>query len=840
MDGSPGSCQEATPAYAVGYTYDADGNAGTVTRHFGQTSSNGVAAGVTQNWYDGADRLVEVQQPKDSHDVYGFAWMTRYIYDLSHHQTLALDGASFYAYGNLYKTQECLAGTNVAIPEAAAGSAPAGPLVSGACTFQDVRGNSFDGLDRSLAKYEIAVGTAPENTSAYDGNGQYGLLSQKTTATGQSDALAYDAAGRLSSETFSDGTPNRSYVYDGDGRATSLTSTTTGTQTRSYNADGTLASSTTPSALPGSGTITYAYYPDGLRKDLSLTIPSLSVSKPNLMAYNYRADGLRSSLVSSAGSGGTFAWSYTNAGRELTQSDPFTDTSVPNYKPGSITLAPRTFTYDAYGRIATEQLPASSVPSGQTNYDAEGELLYFTPLQPGQEPYSYSTRGELGGPFSTIGYYANGTTCQTLPSGNQTTPSNTGSCTYDARSGALASTVYDIQATENGNPITEHMGHVYGYDTAGRETSDQSTYGTTVATSQRSYDADNHVTQQTVPVNYVSINPTFSEDSPPTNQYAQTNAYVWAADGQPAQRINTLVDNGTFTTTLTYGWDGNTLLYQYDGSSLSYYIEKLGTTDTTGKLTVFDRDYSDTAVQSHNTTGFSARNDDPSQRSCETKLCQKYNPNGGSPSYQSYMPPLTAVRTDGYSDGLNVFQGVRAYDPNSAQWTAPDAYAGDVRDPMSQKPYMWNRNNPLEYEDPSGYLPIMLAPEMIKALESALKVVAYIATMEMRPTEGDFLQRIGSGAGNTIRDHLTESDLSAAAKEIQTGEKTAVEGRRFDHVEEVKQAVTGLENRIQRLDTYMKDNPNMTPSAKAVAKDMRDALQKVVNHAKKEITSRPQ
>ncbi len=284
-------------------------------------------------------------------------------------------------------------------------------------------------------------------------------------------------------------------------------------------------------------------------------------------------------------------------------------------------------------------------------------------------------------------------------------PANTGSCTYDARSGALGSTVYDIQASENGNPITEHMGHVYGYDTAGRESSDQSTYGTTVATSQRSYDAENHVIQQTLPVNYVSINPTFSEDSPPTNQYAQTNAYVWAADGQLAQRINTLVDNGTFTTTLTYGWDGNALLYQYDGSSLSYYIEKLGTTDTTGKLTVFDRDYSDTAVQSHNTTGLSARNDDPSQRSCETKLCQKYNPNGGSPGYQSYMPALTAVRTDGYSDGLNVFQGVRAYDPNSAQWTAPDAYAGDVHDPMSQKPYMWNRNNPLSYQDPSGYCP---------------------------------------------------------------------------------------------------------------------------------------
>ncbi len=37
------------------------------------------------------------------------------------------------------------------------------------------------------------------------------------------------------------------------------------------------------------------------------------------------------------------------------------------------------------------------------------------------------------------------------------------------------------------------------------------------------------------------------------------------------------------------------------------------------------------------------------------------------------------------------------------QWTSPDAYAGDVHDPMSQHPYMWNDNNPVQYSDPSGY-----------------------------------------------------------------------------------------------------------------------------------------
>ncbi len=66
---------------------------------------------------------------------------------------------------------------------------------------------------------------------------------------------------------------------------------------------------------------------------------------------------------------------------------------------------------------------------------------------------------------------------------------------------------------------------------------------------------------------------------------------------------------------------------------------------------------------------------------------------------------LDATREDGYFDGTLTIQGVRAYDPNMNQWTTPDAYAGEVHDPMSQHPYMWNNNNPVQYSDPSGYCP---------------------------------------------------------------------------------------------------------------------------------------
>jgi len=49
-----------------------------------------------------------------------------------------------------------------------------------------------------------------------------------------------------------------------------------------------------------------------------------------------------------------------------------------------------------------------------------------------------------------------------------------------------------------------------------------------------------------------------------------------------------------------------------------------------------------------------------------------------------------------------IFQGPRVYDPSVEQWLQPDSYPGTLGDPMSQRAYMWNRNNPVAYGDPSG------------------------------------------------------------------------------------------------------------------------------------------
>jgi len=106
---------------------------------------------------------------------------------------------------------------------------------------------------------------------------------------------------------------------------------------------------------------------------------------------------------------------------------------------------------------------------------------------------------------------------------------------------------------------------------------------------------------------------------------------------------------------------------------------------------------------------------------------------------------------DGYKFGDLVIQGVRTYDPAIGTWTAPDAYAGDVHDPLSQKPYVWNRDNPIAYSDPSGFCPFC-----------AVVVVGYgLVTQGIPFLEGVSSGFSGAGVG-TIGAGLSGVRLNAA------------------------------------------------------------------------------
>jgi hypothetical protein len=248
----------------------------------------------------------------------------------------------------------------------------------------------------------------------------------------------------------------------------------------------------------------------------------------------------------------------------------------------------------------------------------------------------------------------------------------------------------------------------------------------------------NHIITQAIPALF---SPALSSPCG-GNSDQEALTYAWGADGKLANFATTIYNPtgspSQTTTTMSAHWDGDDLLYVVEagGSNPELYVEKLGymyLNGTTWTTTIYDRDQSGTAVDRHGGTNsgssyawfaqLSLDNVHPygtahakcmgtlGNFSCNGVVTNPPAATAGGSSCGTLCGTLTmsaildAGREDGYYDGTVSIQGVRAFDPSMNQWTTPDAYSGDQHDPMSQHPYMWNNNNPVQYEDPSGYCP---------------------------------------------------------------------------------------------------------------------------------------
>ncbi len=174
----------------------------------------------------------------------------------------------------------------------------------------------------------------------------------------------------------------------------------------------------------------------------------------------------------------------------------------------------------------------------------------------------------------------------------------------------------------------------------------------------------------------------------------------------------------------TLHYDGDQILFVTDsnGTLRQAKVDALADINEAAYVTVLDRGVSNEYVSQHNGAYYSGV-------SLGTSL---YRPAGSSASSQSVpyifygstndpmckkpgagqfgascsgLGNLEYTRLEGFAYNGLTFQGVRAVDDASGHWTTPDAYAGDVHDPMSQKAFMWDRNNPYAYSDPSGFVP---------------------------------------------------------------------------------------------------------------------------------------
>jgi RHS repeat-associated protein len=311
------------------------------------------------------------------------------------------------------------------------------------------------------AGHPISVKTPLGHTTtyAYDGDGN---PIKTVDAAGASTTQTYDTLDRLTSTTYSDGTPAVKYSYDADSNRISMTDGT-GTTSYTYNARNELTKK-----AHGATSFTYAYtsdgllsartYPDGLAvtsaydADDRLTTVTSGGAKTT---YAYDPDGNLTSTALPASTGVTESRTYDDADRlaginathGATTLDSYTITRDANGNPTTLSTAggPVTYSYDSRERITQACYGASCASNKETfTYDGVGNRLTST----------------TSGVTTTNTYNADDEVTKSVTGATTITP------TYDAdgRLTAFGSATYSWNAANQITAVGGPHAATYSYD----------------------------------------------------------------------------------------------------------------------------------------------------------------------------------------------------------------------------------------------------------------------------------------------------------------------------------------------------------------------------------------
>lgn len=683
---------EQPSGLAEQFAYDADGDQITDTVHYGSAQT----AGTTSRYYDADGRLIEVVKPG--------GWDTRYFYDLSQNGSNSnpvtlTDPPAFFGgtHGELFKLQEFEAGAWV-----------------------DLKGADYDFLDRakhvytyqpnancSSANYATCE-TASATSNVYDStSATTGLLSTMTDAIGTTTTYTYDNIGRTASTAYSDGTtPGRATSYDLDGRVTGLNSTGAngiGLESYQYDGDGNEVSVTEPSGANSDQTIiTYGYYLNDLRESISAApvgnpAPG-NMNQTNLLVFDYFADSrpMNETLnyvqpsPSPSPVAEEFQTTYTAAGRVTSRLDPFSTT---------------TLSYEAAGRLKT-----LGAPEGTTTYstwDPEGQVLSFTePVRAGATvTQDYDTNGELTqqtyiDPNSQCypepaGFWQNGADGFMVAKSFQLV---SGSCREQNITGSedvrnAVSIALQIPCEYDG--FQEQCTEPETFDADGRmvsvPTKQYNENSNNFQDTQWFYDAENHFVKQEDYQNNVDMKRTYGPDGHPVQ--------IGTADFNHAIHWETI------------HWDGDRVLFttnatgQVDDIKVGALADYLPLQSASFQLAVWDRDSTGKVRAPHGAWGnYGWAGVDSYSSGGSTTISLSGNWGTNLPLGQG--GGLFQGTIDGYQDGLVVIQGARDYCPSTRGWVERDPSTGEDLNPMTQKSYTWNNNNPSSFSDPSGSVAI--------------------------------------------------------------------------------------------------------------------------------------
>ena len=453
-----------------------------------------------------------------------------------------------------------------------------------------------------------------------------------------STTFTYDSLNRPLSRFYSDGTPAVSWVYDSQGRTASVTDGT-GTWTYAYDAADRVASIT-------QGADVYSYTYDAQGNTLSRTLPGGA----NSTAVFDDAG----QMVSVADTSGTTTYTYDRIGNTLT-------TSLPNG-------VSQTRTYDRAARLATITNTGPGGPIGGFTY--------------GRDANANPTSIDVSGPTGVI---ATESTRNTYDNYDELT--KTCFTTTTCNTGNTTTWTYD----KNGNRLTQKIGTAakssYTYNTADELTSitgpGAATYTYNSNGDQITAGADTftyNTARQPTGATNGGIATTFTYDGF-GNRATLTNSGVTTTEIRDRQRpLATLVAeriNGTIVRKYTYGNSIEPLRFDNPANSVAGYF----LADAVGSISNLTT-----------LTGTLA-------------ATYRYDPYGT-------MRPATAV-TAGYTTNPMRYTGqqldptglynlrARHYNPALGRFTQTDPLEATVGEPYPSS-YVYGRNNPVVYTDPSG------------------------------------------------------------------------------------------------------------------------------------------
>ena len=666
--------------YTTSYAYDALGRQTSVT----YPAVNGVAATAYTYYYDGNNTMKTVDP--DGH-------VTKDYFDGLARQTEVQRWNGSSAYSAEYYTYDWL-------DEVASNTTATGHTY--------LYAYDWDG--------RLVNATNPDGTSVLT---SYDLTANTKTVTdenGHPAVYQYDWDQRLVSVKQYNGTSTyylTSYSYDLSGNTLSVTDAKNNAPTYSYDDLNRLIQTTFPTSPATVETRTY----DNVGNLLTRTTANGST-------ITYAHDALsRMTKVTYPGSGGTVTYTYDQDGNKLSMANP----SATDY-----------YSYDARDRL-TNQTQILSGAKYQTlyTYDGAGDVLSMTYPDDYVLSMTYDglNRLKTDGGFATIGYtlddhvskitYGDGEV-QTYAYDDRARPTQILD-TYQGTKQVDLNYTYD----GTGNVLSINNEN-YSYDWLNRLASSSGPWGTLSMTYDQTGNLAEAVWDSSTtvycygPYNRLTGSSSSSCSSPTTSYSYDANGNLvsksggWTYSYDYANWLTKASYSGIAVQQDYYDGAGNRVgqvtwnginTYAYDGLNIILEANYTGHSTTLTK-----RFYAGgmQVAEMVNSTRYYVHEDALGSTMLVTtgaavKFSSNYVPYGmnwavtGKEELQYTGRPLDSAT------GL-YYMGARYYDPTTGRFVTEDSYQGNVNDPITLNRYLYARDNPMRYTDPTGH---MLATTML-------------------------------------------------------------------------------------------------------------------------------